>query len=701
MSPINYHGNWAGTMRIVLGLSVAIIPVRANTSPVVELEVVGAPHEVTLAWDPNPEPDVVGYRLYYGTTSGGYTEMDELENTTTTTVTVASGSPYYFAISAYNSADLESLLSSEISYEGASAIPAATSLTLKANANDSDGTIVRVDFYEGENFLGTVLNGPFTFEWSAGLSGSYTFTARVYDDGGLMAESSGVAVEVTAPDAWGAWQTVNAGALGAETSPAGNRDGDLYDNLLEFALCLDPATGSNDRFPGGSARGGFWLERSEEDTLDALFVRPVGSLSGVTYTLEAAAALGNPTSWVDVTTALTPTTIDNLDGTETVRYADLETISGAGPDGVDLGTGIGFVRLRVALDNGTTTAVSHSEVSGWSELSVQTEGESCSFPFAPAEVFSGTVTAVDGNILDVSQSAGLASQGVAVHLANRPHYIEIISGNCEGHRFEVAFATDQSITLDPIADRNTLAPIPDLTGARFALRAHLVPDDVILAADLVDTVTPSHNNDPGLAAQLLFYDNANGWSVFFAYDAGGTIVPQWTSADDSSLRNVGDVPVEGAGDRIMVLDPSAGFFVHPKAREVRILMVGTVRAWDFACPLKAGYNVIGSAYPLPQSANSRNMSLDYFTGSADPGSSDQVQLWRADGRAFGMFEYESHFRVLAGSYDFWTTQENSMLPDEGDDVWFAPQRAAFIVSMYGSDKSEVAGVWRWPAPWAP
>ncbi len=29
--------------------------------------------QVTVAWDPNPEPDVVGYKIYYGTSPGSYT----------------------------------------------------------------------------------------------------------------------------------------------------------------------------------------------------------------------------------------------------------------------------------------------------------------------------------------------------------------------------------------------------------------------------------------------------------------------------------------------------------------------------------------------------------------------------------------------------------------------------------------------------
>ena len=29
--------------------------------------------QVTVAWDPNPEPEVAGYKIYYGTTAGNYT----------------------------------------------------------------------------------------------------------------------------------------------------------------------------------------------------------------------------------------------------------------------------------------------------------------------------------------------------------------------------------------------------------------------------------------------------------------------------------------------------------------------------------------------------------------------------------------------------------------------------------------------------
>ncbi len=70
---------------------------------------------VTLAWDANPESDVTGYRLLYGTTSGDYTQVVDAGNTTTATVTnLVTGTPYFFAATAYNNSGLESLPCPEI-----------------------------------------------------------------------------------------------------------------------------------------------------------------------------------------------------------------------------------------------------------------------------------------------------------------------------------------------------------------------------------------------------------------------------------------------------------------------------------------------------------------------------------------------------------------------------------------------------------
>ena len=41
---------------------------------------------VTLAWNANSEPDVSGYKLYWGTASGVYARYDDTHHQLTTTV---------------------------------------------------------------------------------------------------------------------------------------------------------------------------------------------------------------------------------------------------------------------------------------------------------------------------------------------------------------------------------------------------------------------------------------------------------------------------------------------------------------------------------------------------------------------------------------------------------------------------------------
>lgn len=72
-----------------------------------------AKSDVILAWDPNPEPDLAGYKLHYGGTSGDYNRVVNVGNVTTYTLEVPNGG-YFMAVTAYNAAGLESLPSNEI-----------------------------------------------------------------------------------------------------------------------------------------------------------------------------------------------------------------------------------------------------------------------------------------------------------------------------------------------------------------------------------------------------------------------------------------------------------------------------------------------------------------------------------------------------------------------------------------------------------
>jgi len=72
--------------------------------------------QIKLAWDPNTEPDVAGYRVYYGTASRNYGAPINVGNATTYTLNGLSPAVvYYIAVTAYNTANYESAYSNEVS----------------------------------------------------------------------------------------------------------------------------------------------------------------------------------------------------------------------------------------------------------------------------------------------------------------------------------------------------------------------------------------------------------------------------------------------------------------------------------------------------------------------------------------------------------------------------------------------------------
>lgn len=72
---------------------------------------------VRLAWNPSKSLQAVGYFLYCGTEKGVYTNKIDIGNNTMTFVSgLQEGQTYYFAVTAYNSAGVESPLSNDTSY---------------------------------------------------------------------------------------------------------------------------------------------------------------------------------------------------------------------------------------------------------------------------------------------------------------------------------------------------------------------------------------------------------------------------------------------------------------------------------------------------------------------------------------------------------------------------------------------------------
>jgi regulation of enolase protein 1 (concanavalin A-like superfamily) len=101
-----------------------------------------------------------------------------------------------------------------------STFTAPGTIAIGASAADSDGTVARVEFYSGGALLGSDATSPYQFSWTNVAAGSYTLTARAFDNAGAATTSASVTITVSAatPPALPApWQSQDIGAVG----PAG------------------------------------------------------------------------------------------------------------------------------------------------------------------------------------------------------------------------------------------------------------------------------------------------------------------------------------------------------------------------------------------------------------------------------------------------------------------------------------------------
>jgi len=73
---------------------------------------------------------------------------------------------------------------------------APASITISANAADADGSVSKVDFYNGTSLVGSDASAPYSFTWTSVAAGTYTITARAADNAGAVTTSSAVTVKV-------------------------------------------------------------------------------------------------------------------------------------------------------------------------------------------------------------------------------------------------------------------------------------------------------------------------------------------------------------------------------------------------------------------------------------------------------------------------------------------------------------------------
>src|SRR3989441_2535680 len=230
----------AGQLRRALFVA-CVLTVLCSLAPAVS-----SAAQVTLAWDPNTETDLAGYKLYYGLSSGSYPSSVDVGNLTSYTLSgLLEGQSYYFAATAYNLSLAESGFSNEVSKALADVTPPTVSLTAPANGATVSGTAVTVSASASDN-VGVAgvqfsLDGvnlgaedtvaPYSATWNTTLatSGTHSLTAVARDAAGNTATAVGVSVTVandTTPPVISSVSAFNISSAAATITWATNEAGD-------------------------------------------------------------------------------------------------------------------------------------------------------------------------------------------------------------------------------------------------------------------------------------------------------------------------------------------------------------------------------------------------------------------------------------------------------------------------------------------
>lgn len=225
----------------------------------------GHANGVQLQWDPNAEPDIAGYKVYYAPDSSslaGATPVDVQNQTSATISGLDPASNYNFAVTAYNVEGLESSFSNIVPV--AERMPPAVAITYPADNSSVSGVVsvsiaaednvgvTKVEYFVNNQLHATETSAPCVFLWDTTSlpQGTYTLTAKAYDAAGNISQSiSSVTVvnDLIAPAVALTSPSNNATVSGIITVNAGASDNvgvskvEFYtNNVLVYASNVPP-----------------------------------------------------------------------------------------------------------------------------------------------------------------------------------------------------------------------------------------------------------------------------------------------------------------------------------------------------------------------------------------------------------------------------------------------------------------------------
>jgi chitinase len=398
---------------------------------------------------------------------------------------------------------------------GTSYIAPAT-IVINANATD-DGSVSKVDFYNGTNLLGTDTSSPYSFTWTNVAAGNYSISVKATDNSSLSTSSSSVSITVTnAPTQSPYGGTVRnlPGKIEAEHYDLGGQ-GVAYNDLttgnsgnafrtdnVDLEASTDTGTGYN----VGWIQAGEWLEYTVNVTTAGTYTlsaRVAATAAGKTFHVEmdgvnvsGTLTVPNTTGW-QIWQTVTATTSSLTTGQKVMRiYADQGDFNINYVDFASSGNPAPTTSITSPANGASFTAPATINIAA--NASDTAPGTVASVAFYNGTSLLGTDTSSPYTFSWTNVAAGTYS-------------IKTIATDNQG-------ATGTSATISVTVNGTNPAPTTSITspanGATFTL-----PVTINLAANASDT-------SPGTVASVAFYDG----TTLLGTDTSSPYTFSWTTA---------------------------------------------------------------------------------------------------------------------------------------------------------------------------
>ena len=427
---------------------------------------------------------------------------------------------------------------------------APASITLAATAADSDGTVSKVEFFQGSTKLGEAASAPYSFTWANVAAGTYSLTAKATDNAGATATSPAVSVTVKGSPTL---QTVAAPVF----SPAGG----VFTNSV--AVTLSSATAGSVIYytTDGSAptstskvySGAITLTNSSTLTAKATAAGMVDTTTSASFTVKTApTSTPIPAPWKNAD-------IGAVGLAGSASYANGSwTVNGSGADIWGTADAFQFV---------------YQPITGDGEIVVQVNSLGLTDPWAKAGVmFRETldpgsrhavtvVTASNGTAFQRRTTPGAASVHTAGALVAAPYWVKLVRAGTT----LTGYASSDNVTwtqvgTDTVAMSNTIYVGLIVTAHNATLLNQSVFSNVTLHTNAVTPVStalpaPWASTDIGAVghAGSATYSNST-------FTVNGSGVDIWNTVDGFQFVNqpwTGDGEIVARVASIQPTDPWA------------------------------------------------------------------------------------------------------------------------------------------------